>query len=336
LPDLLYPSASNINDIVHNVFDTYGLALFPIDSTNPGSIFAFAQGRVHEPFLELQRLSKQFQSWSNDARKFSSAIKIILLHHHVVPLPADKLDERLEPFNLIQNPFQFLPAPQHKIDIILHGHRHVSGLSQLEMVSSYPGQPITISACGSSAKVGLSQPTEIKILDLTKSGAGVITTFENKVGVPNFTRRQEYPVLTYVERRQKRNYELTLYEPKYVSNVQRINRRTKTVKMEDNNMSEIHNVLDGIHWQAGATDYTIRQTISSEAGRLIRAGMILSASPQQRPRRLQTRQEIVKGPPSPHTEERVELEISPEHPLIWGIGVKRKFSASRTAFLRKL
>jgi hypothetical protein len=24
------------------------------------------------------------------------------------------------------------------------------------------------------------------------------------------------------------------------------------------------------------------------------------------------------------------------HPLIWGIGVKRKFSASRTAFLRKL
>ena len=310
LPILLYPRETSVNELVRRIFKRYGIALFPIDSTNPGTLFAFAQGRVPEPSQLFGGWKQRFLKWSTDASEYSTSIKIVLLHHHVVPLPADKVDEQLEPFNLIQNPFQFLhAAAEHNVDLILHGHRHVSGISQLKLLSSQNSRPITISACGSSGKIGLSQPIELKIVDITDNKAVVITSFTTEFGIPTLSKRHEHSIRDYGETRRRRNGDITLYDAKFTTNVIRVKRRTKLIKIEQNNMCEIHYAYGGVEWKPDTSNFTMYETITSEAGRLIRAGTILSDTPQRTPARLLSRAQLTKSPASPHTPERVELEI---------------------------
>ncbi len=85
------------------------------------------------------------------------ALSVVMLHHHVLPLPADDLAERLSGWLGWPNAEELtlggelLTAARGRCDLVLHGHRHVPSEA-----SPFPGEarPLSVVNAGCSLDLG--------------------------------------------------------------------------------------------------------------------------------------------------------------------------------------
>lgn len=125
------------------------LAFFLFDS-NPLFSVKEACGRISNNQLEcFKEAHSEFISRYGD--RYKKCLKVALVHHHIVPIP---YSETLESFLVLKNAGEFLRIlAQCGIDIAMHGHKHCSVTSYLELGTVHSGiKPLSIIACGSTSK----------------------------------------------------------------------------------------------------------------------------------------------------------------------------------------
>lgn len=105
-----------------------GLHVVRVDSTAPHnrSLISAHGGLGRSDLAEVDAALREAQP---------GALTAIMLHHHVVPLPADDLAEALSGWlgwpnaaELRQGP-ELLALARHRCDLVLHGHRHVPSVA---------------------------------------------------------------------------------------------------------------------------------------------------------------------------------------------------------------
>jgi len=100
-----------------NVLIPQDLKNFPSDS----ELFekTLMCGRIGKTPLEI--LEEFLNTKKEEIPDFAAFTKIVLLHHHVIPVPS----EEFKPFNILTDSGTFLKKlAKMDIDIILHGHEH--------------------------------------------------------------------------------------------------------------------------------------------------------------------------------------------------------------------
>jgi predicted MPP superfamily phosphohydrolase len=188
LPQLLSPQNS-IDKVIESFFIKNKIAIFPLDSNSSKSFVSFAQGHVDDPLMTLKGLDDYFRqvAKTNSITNYGMCPKIVLLHHHPLPVRTPADDERLEPFMLLLNSYEFLQAvTQYNVSLILHGHKHVSGVSQFKFLSPSKSSVI-ISSCGTTCHLP-GKNREVKVIELTDSGTCSIQSYRTD-GDTEFTPR---------------------------------------------------------------------------------------------------------------------------------------------------
>jgi len=105
--------------------------------------------------------------------RFESAYKIAILHHHPLPIP---FSEELEKFLILNNAGELLRhLAQCKIDLVLHGHKHLSTISSLNMgTSSGTTRKIFVVSSGTTLKKVESENT-CNIITIRHPGQAEVT-----------------------------------------------------------------------------------------------------------------------------------------------------------------
>ncbi len=135
---------SNKSRIV--LHEEFGICFIRIDS-NP-AMRGLARGTVNR--RQLKAIENEIAALSDaDRRFFSKATKIALVHHHPLPVPYEGSDTFLI-LNKAQNLIQFLA--EHKVDCILHGHKHRAPHS-IVCVGTCAGTNRTIEVVGAGTAV---------------------------------------------------------------------------------------------------------------------------------------------------------------------------------------
>ncbi len=115
-----------------------------------------------------------------DKEKFESAYKIAIMHHHPLPIP---FSEEMEKFLILKNAGEFLRLlAQCKIDLVLHGHKHQSVISSLNMGTSYGAmRKLFVVASGTTLKKGDSNNT-CNVITIRRRGQAEVTPAEARPG----------------------------------------------------------------------------------------------------------------------------------------------------------
>jgi len=146
---------ASIEEQAEAFYKETGIAVFPYDSnTFEGSRRGWAaNGHIADLEEITDNMRDRFRSTvTASGVSYDDATKIALLHHHPLPLPADKSDIGAEPFMLLDNANHFLRTiAEHGIHLVLHGHRHVSGYCWFS-AAQHPKHTVVVSSCGSSCK----------------------------------------------------------------------------------------------------------------------------------------------------------------------------------------
>lgn len=273
--ELLYPSEFNDwKSITAEIFIRLGIALFPLDS-NVKRRFSirFAQGRIDEPYQQLEKDSEQFRKIATTRNiNYESCTKIIILHHHPFPLPATSKDEKLEPYSIMLNAYQFLDAAtSFNIDFILHGHRHVSAVMEVNLIPS-KNSPMIICACGSSCKVGEKRDNELQIIESGDNGTYNLRVYKATGEKSDFHLKQQEVTLAPYEKMRKKCYtDYTLLPDSNDSCVAKIEAKTKVVNIQADGTALIRISLDDIEWKQGTkcVDIEIKYPIQADIGRIV-------------------------------------------------------------------
>lgn len=296
---LSYPREfTDYNKFLVQIFKKLGLALFPLDSNKKSRIaFGFARGRLDNPLLQLQEFENLYKEVN--PKKYETATKIALLHHHIFPLPSDRVGERLEPYNIMVNAYQFLDATTNlKIDMVLHGHRHESEAMSVSLLTRN-SQHLVVCACGTSCKAG-EKSHAFNAINLSQHGDCTLTQYNACEKTPNFLPSQPIHLIPYFEVREKRNNQHILFAPRISTQTLRataketssatppikcVGMQTKltTIRESGNSFSRI--IYSDIEWdQKGAQhDLFLKHPIYADIGRLIflNAGLSVDQNPKQ-------------------------------------------------------
>jgi 3',5'-cyclic AMP phosphodiesterase CpdA len=132
------------------VADLAGLHVVRVDSTAPHNRrLAAAHGLLD------RRDIAEVRSALDEAP--ACALSVVMLHHHVLPLPPDDLAEKLSSWlgwpNAAELPLgrELLHAARGRCDLVLHGHRHVPSA-----VAAFPAdaRPLSVVNAGCSPDLG--------------------------------------------------------------------------------------------------------------------------------------------------------------------------------------
>lgn len=110
------------------------IAIFCLDSNSNDATLNFARGRVGQK--EYSRFDSEFSRLEKSGIEFKNAFKIVLLHHHPLPIAGTEFGREfhLEPFMILDDAGTFIGHMFNKgIDLILHGHKHCPNLSQIKI-----------------------------------------------------------------------------------------------------------------------------------------------------------------------------------------------------------
>ncbi len=106
---------------------SFDVAVLCFNSNSSDPIRNFATGKVSEENLEKLRTLDNFYP------EFKKVTKIVLMHHHPMPIPLSGGREGIlenDPFLVVQNTgIVMRELVRAKIHLVLHGHKHYSGFS---------------------------------------------------------------------------------------------------------------------------------------------------------------------------------------------------------------
>lgn len=242
--ELQFPSSKNWEDIALEIYNEYNVALFPFDSNILPTFAHTAQGHVNEPEKHFNIFRDKYTKAGADLNR---CVKIALLHHHPLPLPSTMSDEHKEPFMILRNAYQFLSSAQkHNIDIILHGHRHMSGVTEYKSkVRNH--STILVSACGSTADLK-TEKREIKILDIdeSRSISGKTYKADNTNPVFEVDLGLSYELIGYSEVRKAKSLYLSSRSSKAA--ISSSIAKTKVATIQDDGNAVVVITHEGIRW----------------------------------------------------------------------------------------
>ncbi len=128
-----------------------GLHIVRVDSTGPHNrSWLHGHGRLTKQ--DVQAIDDALDEAPRDA------LRLVILHHHPLPLREESLGERLSnwmgwPFTLeLDSGAGLLERIQGRCDLVLHGHRHVPSATQVGKGAH--GRPLLVCNAGSSTQLG--------------------------------------------------------------------------------------------------------------------------------------------------------------------------------------
>jgi predicted MPP superfamily phosphohydrolase len=141
----------------------------------------------------------------NRTEELNSCIKIVLLHHHPMPIAATEGPALLEQpgFLLLKNAGQFMTSMvRSKIDLILHGHQHYPALSK----ASYPNADgeehlITIIGAGSVGRKTSNYDRSYNLVTITADRE--IHSERRVLGGASYERAFRIPIRTFEDARRQ-------------------------------------------------------------------------------------------------------------------------------------
>jgi 3',5'-cyclic AMP phosphodiesterase CpdA len=267
---LCYPGDSAVQ-VAESFFSLHKIAIFPFDSNNTKRL-GFAQGRINQPEIFLKKINDKYKKIASDNDfSYQSCLKIVLTHHHPLPLPTSKEEEKVEPFMLFQNAYQFLDIiTDYDINLLLHGHKHVSGIAEYNTLTE-GSKPIIVSACASSASTEENE-REIKIIDVSTSGICHVSKFTADNSLPVFKHVPSFDVQVtrYSTVRRRRFMNEELFPKPYSSTINDITSKTKLVQIKNDGSADITSYYEGIKWKenVGFQDKVIKEYIRADYGRV--------------------------------------------------------------------
>lgn len=252
----------------YSFFDQHRIAVFPLNSNGRFLKMRFAEGKVDNLSGRFNDMTTTFRNIGEQKGiDFDKSHKIVILHHHPLPVPSkDSVFER-EQFLFLANAHDLL-ANVWKIgaNLIFHGHKHVSSQCSYK---PYPNekQTIYVSSCGSSAKVGLLN--EFKFIALSEGGTCCVSTYINrKEPTSPFEQSDIYDLIPYGEARKSRYLKIAK-DPLLECPVDSILEKKKIVRIREDGLAPIEISFSGIKWKTVAKiEKSITERFRAEVGRI--------------------------------------------------------------------
>ncbi|MBU1138948.1 MAG: metallophosphoesterase, partial [Proteobacteria bacterium] len=266
LCNLCYPNDSQ-KDVALDIFKKHNIAIYPLDSNSlQDNISLMAEGNVEDPCRQFAEYEEMFKAEEVDFEM--TRVNIAMLHHHPLPLPISPTQQDKEPFLILKNSHEFLyAAEEHNINMILHGHEHVGGLSLYK--TSQAKEQMLVFACGSSLKPSVAS-REAKLITVKQSGA---VSYKNLVSSDQYRKfiipKDSEEVISYGTQRKLKSSSITPLDgdPGFVKNV---TAKKKLVTLKDDGTAYIRIVHEGIKWKDGVTKdlMVIKERLQSDVGRI--------------------------------------------------------------------
>lgn len=268
LKDLWYPLAKDKKEILSAIFKKYHLAIYPLDSNDSrDNKSLFAEGYIADPSKKFAEYEEVFKGVQPDSQELER-LNITLLHHHPLPLPISLSHQDKEPFLILKNAYEFLfAAEEHHVNVILHGHEHVGGLSLYKTSAGH--EPMLVFSCGSSSHKSILS-REIKLVLIKQSGAVSYKNISANNRLRRFNIPQSFdPVVTYGNQRKIRSSKIPL-PPDDLGYVSNIKAKKKLVTLENDGTAYIRIVHEGIKWKCGVDQSTmvVQERLQSDVGRI--------------------------------------------------------------------
>jgi hypothetical protein len=227
------------------------VVVYPFDSNGTAtSKVLFARGRVDSPAKRFAVLRAAYKkALAERGVEWNDCIRVAILHHHPLPLPDTLQGQQMEAFHILDNANEFLRAACiEDVHLILHGHKHVSGMAEYRYVdAANSAHSVCVSACGTSAKVGAPQ-REVCIFDVLRSGT--VTLNRVVAGVePHFEYADNAPtrdVISYAFRRKRRADNAANWLSG--QRIRQVGSKTKVVRIVDSGRAYVKITLDDIEW----------------------------------------------------------------------------------------
>lgn len=280
---LLYCSevrSADIMEVALNIYEKFNIAIFPFDSNQIGKYTTgnFAQGKIHDPEKDYEAYKKHYLSESDEAA-YDSSFKVSLLHHHPLPLPTSKKAEKLEGFMVLKNSYEFLDhSIRNDVDLILHGHKHCSGVSEYKM-HNRGSRSINVVACGSSAHTGESYK-EMKLIRLSDKHTVDLRTFYATNSTPAYITDDVKPMelVSYGAIRKANAIAPCLIN----SPIKFISQKTKLVSIQKDGNAAVGIVYNGIFWNENIRydDMCISETLRADIGRVLSLSSVICEESQ--------------------------------------------------------
>ena len=175
-------SAWTAESIVH---DPAARLTFLLLDTNPRFAFGSAKGKAIDSRLDAL---KQALDRHPQEAAIRSSTKILLMHHHPLPVPFGGRDWLLET-RRVDRLLQFVA--ENRIDLILHGHKHHATWSNLRIGATSDVQFfVEVVGAGSAFKAqGDHDPRghNFNIIDIESNGVRRVRQFFKAGGAPRFS-----------------------------------------------------------------------------------------------------------------------------------------------------
>jgi hypothetical protein len=165
--------------------------------TNPRWALCSAEGKALG--RRLKRLRRALDEHA-DAARIRSSTKILLMHHHPLPVPFQGNDWLLHT-RRVDRLLQFLA--ENKVDLVLHGHKHRATWSHLRVGgTSYEPFFIETVGAGSAMKRDDYDPRghNFNVIDLAPGGARRVRQFFKPPAVDRFSEVEASPAEELVSR----------------------------------------------------------------------------------------------------------------------------------------
>jgi len=273
LPFLQFPSHDDSNDvyldIVKEIFAEFSVAIFPFNSNARDKKVFFAQGHIENPekvFAKYKQAMVKIARENNIS--FDSCVKIAGLHHHLLPLPGTEKDKKAEPGMILHNAYEFIDAAQkNKVDLIIHGHKHVSGLVEYKS-HRRDGYTQYISSCASSSKRD-APIKEIKTIEISQFGGITIESYSANENEITFVKDKNNCVqlVGYGDRRKIKYKDRNLLPHGFGDAVNLIDSKTKTVAIKEDGNASIAITMENIQW-LGNKKLKIVEQLQADIGRI--------------------------------------------------------------------
>lgn len=255
----------NIDDLLKEIFLSDHVAIFPLDSNGNSKAILAAQGYVDKPQKIISDQIDKYKGHSNEI--YDKAMKIILMHHHPLPISASKKDEIFEEFLVLKNSYEVLNAAiLFNIDLVFHGHKHAIGASEFKNISK-GRHSLIVSSCGKSCSRD-EDAVSFKVAEVYWTGACSATTYKSFNEEVDFAKDENnsMELVGYNNIRRKQHSNRNLYD--YTTPIKFVKCKTKAVRIRSDGAGLVRITYDKIECEDSREKLFIKETIRGANGRV--------------------------------------------------------------------
>lgn len=266
----LYARQGGKDSLLIDIARKYRVCFFLIDSNLRNNKGFLAQGEMDgaESFINEYMKKYEFVA-KEEGIEYQDMVKIVVLHHHPLPLAVKYKKEEVENYLSLNNAYKLLHTCKSLgVNLILHGHKHTSGLFGLKMFDRFYEGPdlMSISSCSSTGKLG-EQNYEMVLMEVSPAGSIHLHRYVSEAHGTAFKKDDKISIRYYGDIRKARKIRLSKQPCGVVKNVEN---KTKIVSIKADGNAYITVALSGILWKefTSLEDRFLIERIRSDMGRV--------------------------------------------------------------------